>query len=90
LLASEKRKDWVRASGLQLIAFGDGGFVWQKSGSADIGQQDARIASAGIGARFNAGSYVSGSIEAAMPFLKAVESQGNSDPRVFFRLSARF
>ena len=90
LLASEKRKDWVRASGLQLIAFGDGGYVWQKSSSAALGQQDARIASAGIGARFNAGSYVSGSIEAAMPFLKTVESQGNRDPRVFFRLSARF
>lgn len=89
-LDGKKRKKWMRNSGLQVHAFGDGGYVWQASSSQALGQQNARIASAGVGARFNAGPHLSGSVEAAMPFLKNIDSEGNRDPRVFFRLSARF
>jgi len=80
---------FLRGTGIQVYAFGDGGEIWQ-DGSQLIGQEDGRIASAGLGARFNLGANISGSVEVAQPFIRDVESQGNRDPRVFFELLGRF
>ena len=76
-------------SGVQMYAFGDGGEVWQED-AGSTGQQKDRIASAGIGMRFNLGDHISGSVEGAQPLLQDVSSKGDRDPRVFFELVGRF
>lgn len=78
-----------RDTGLQIYGFSDGGYVWQEDAEV-TGQQNDRIASAGVGARFNINTNLSGSIEAAQPFAQPVSSKGNRDPRVFFQLVGRF
>jgi hemolysin activation/secretion protein len=80
---------YLRGTGVQIFAFGDGGAVWQVDGDI-TGQQNGKIASAGFGARFNLGPSLSGSVEVAKPFVKDVGSRGDRDPRVFFELTARF
>jgi hemolysin activation/secretion protein len=79
----------LRQTSVQFYGFSDGGFVWQED--ADVtGQQKDRIASAGLGARFNIGAHFSGSVEVAQPFAQPVSSKGSRDPRVFVQVVARF
>ena len=79
----------LRETSVQFYGFSDGGFVWQED--ADVtGQQNDRIASAGLGARFNIGAHFSGSVEAAQPFAQPVSSKGSRDPRVFVQVVGRF
>jgi hemolysin activation/secretion protein len=82
-------EDW-KGFAMQVFAFGDGGRVWQDLGNGFSGQQNASLASAGGGARFNLGPYTSLSLEVAKPFVQNVRSEGNKDPRVFFNLTNRF
>lgn len=80
---------FLRGTGVQFYGFGDGGYVWQKDAKVTR-QQNDRIASAGVGARFNFGEHLSGSVEAAQPFAQPVSSKSSRDPRVFFQLVGRF
>jgi len=75
--------------GLQVYGFGDGGAVWQRD-VGDVAEVNDRLASAGVGFRFNFGSHLSGSVEVAKPHMKNIQSQGDRKPRVFFDLASRF
>jgi hemolysin activation/secretion protein len=74
---------------LQVYGFGDGGAVWQHN-VASVAEENERLASAGVGFRFNLGSHLSGNVEVAKPLLKNIQSQGDRGPRVFFDLASRF
>jgi hemolysin activation/secretion protein len=80
---------FLRGTGLQIYTFGDGGYVWQE-GDAVTGQENDKIASAGLGLRINLGQYLSANVEAAQPFGQVVASKGNKDPRIFGQIVARF
>jgi hemolysin activation/secretion protein len=54
------------------------------------GQENDKIASAGLGLRINLGQYLSANVEAAQPFGQVVASKGNKDPRIFGQIVARF
>lgn len=75
-------------SGFQGYLFGDGGAVWQEG--APNGQTNDKIASAGVGVRFNVGEHFSGNVEVAQPFVREVSARGDKMPRVFFGLIGRF
>lgn len=76
-------------TGVQFYGFADGGAVWQEDAQFTQQRKD-RIASAGIGLRFNVGAHVSGNVEVGKPFIQDVTSTGNREPRVFFQLIGRF
>jgi hemolysin activation/secretion protein len=75
-------------AGYQGYIFGDGGAVWQEG--SQIGQTNDKIASAGVGLRFNVGEHFSGNVEVAQPFVREVSSRSDKMPRVFFGLVGRF
>lgn len=70
-------------------AFYDIGKVWDADNTAANNRMRS-IASAGVGARFRLGNYVTGEVEAAKPLTRRVETQNNKDIRLFGRLSASF
>jgi len=80
---------FLRGTGLQIYTFGDGGYVWQQ-GNAVTGQENDKIASAGLGARVNLGQHLSANVEVAQPFGQVVASKGTKDPRIFGQIVARF
>ena len=75
-------------AGYQGYLFGDGGAVWQEG--TPNGQTNEKIASAGVGLRFNVGEHFSGNVEVAQPFVREVSSSGDKMPNVFFGLVGRF
>ena len=68
----------------QLYGFYDLGAAW------DANDRRESLASAGGGVRIGLFDRISGSLEIATPLTRPVEATGDKDPRVFFRLSARF
>lgn len=72
----------------QAFVFYDAGKVFQSDGKAG---NDASIASAGAGVRFNMNDNFSGSLTLARPLTKGVDSDnGDKDWRGYFSLSVRY
>lgn len=71
-----------------LFGYLEGGYVWNR-GSFITDRRDS-VASAGFGSRFSLPWGISGEAELAFPLNRAVASEGNKDPRVFFRLTKSF
>lgn len=74
---------------LQLYGFYDVGKVWNRD--PGTGESPRRsLASAGVGTRFSATSWLSGSFEVAQPLTRVVDTTHNKNPRAFFSLTAQF
>ena len=77
-------------AGYQIYGFYDVGAIWRK----DPGALDKRtdLSSAGLGVRFNFREWLSGSMEAAWPLTREVDSRtiDVDSRRGFFTLTSRF
>jgi len=73
----------------QVYGFYDIGKVWDKDNTV-VRDQERSIASAGLGLRVNVNDNLAGTIEAAMPLTRRVETEGDKDLRLFGSLTARF
>ena len=71
-----------------LYSFLEGGYAWNK-GSFLPDREDSLLA-AGLGVRFELPFNITGEVEGALPLTRIVASEGNRDPRVFFRLTKSF
>jgi hemolysin activation/secretion protein len=76
-------------SDLQAYTFFDYGKVWNRFETA-TGSRSDDLFSAGLGIRFNITDVISGYVEFNKPLDQKVSSEGNTDGRAFFSLSARF
>lgn len=88
-LRFSKRPDIPILNFYQLYGFWDFGTTFE----IDPINQDATrsAASAGLGVRFGLTKFVSGYLELAKPLTRPVALEGNGkDPRIFFRVSARY
>ena len=74
---------------LQAYTFFDYGKVWNRFETA-IGNKSDSLYSVGLGIRFNITDVISGYAEWNKPLDQEVGSEGNTDGRAFFSLSARF
>ncbi len=78
---------WVQGS--QLFAYYDIGSVWLND--PIFGEEEqASLASTGLGLRFNLVNGMSGSAMVGFPLTRDVVSEGDDDPRFFFSLLKRF
>jgi hemolysin activation/secretion protein len=74
---------------LQAYTFFDYGKVWNRFETATVSKSDD-LYSMGLGIRFNITDVISGYVEWNKPLDQKVSSEGNTDGRAFFSLSARF
>lgn len=79
--------EWLNA--YQLYSYYDIGTVHVNAATTGSDSQMS-LASAGGGVRFNFIHNIYGYTEIDFPLTKAIASENNSDPRVFFSLSAQF
>ena len=73
----------------QVYGFYDIGKVWDNDNTV-VKDRQRSIASAGIGLRVNVNENVAGTLEAALPLTRRVETENDKDMRVFGSLTARF
>jgi hemolysin activation/secretion protein len=85
--AFQPKKKYFRD--LQAYTFFDYGKVWNRFETA-IGSKSDDLYSIGLGIRFNITDVISGYVEWNKPLDQEVASEGNTDGRAFFSLSARF
>jgi hemolysin activation/secretion protein len=74
----------------QFYGFADGGSTTNITPLSATDPKTKSLTSAGIGARFGAGKYVTGSVEIAQPLSRVVANQNNKNTRLFASLSVRF
>ena len=74
---------------LQAYTFFDYGKVWNRF-ETTTGSKSDDLYSVGLGIRFNITDLISGYVEWNKPLDQEVSSEGNTDGRAFFSLSARF
>lgn len=74
---------------MQAYTFFDYGKVWNRF-ETTTGSKSDDLFSAGLGIRFNITDVISGYVEFNKPLDQKVSSEGNTDGRAFFSLSARF
>lgn len=74
---------------MQAYTFFDYGKVWNRTETA-TGSKSDDLYSMGLGIRFNLTDVISGYVEWNKPLDQEVSTEGNTDGRVFFSLSARF
>lgn len=74
---------------VQFYGFYDIGKVWDRD-NAIVSDKQRSLASVGGGLRVNLNENFAGTVEMAVPLTRAVETQGNKDPRFFGSLTARF
>jgi hemolysin activation/secretion protein len=85
--AFQPKKKYFRD--LQAYTFFDYGKVWNRTETA-TGSKSDDLYSIGLGIRFNITDVISGYVEWNKPLDQEVSSEGNTDGRAFFSLSARF
>ena len=85
--AFQPKKKYFRD--LQAYTFFDYGKVWSRYENTAGSKSDA-LYSMGLGIRFNLTDVISGYVEWNKPLGQEVSSEGNTDGRAFFSLSARF
>ena len=85
--AFQPKKKYFRD--LQAYTFFDYGKVWNRLENA-TGSKSDDLYSMGLGIRFNITDVISGYVEWNKPLDQEVSSEGNTDGRTFFSLSARF
>jgi hemolysin activation/secretion protein len=73
----------------QAYTFFDYGKVWSRFENS-TGSKSDNLYSMGLGIRFNITDVISGYVEWTKPLEQEVSSEGNTDGRAFFSLSARF
>jgi hemolysin activation/secretion protein len=83
----EVAKPWLDS--FQLYGYYDIGTVWLNE-IAPGTRDEFSLASVGTGVRTNFTSNLYGYVEVGFPLTRAVASENNHDPRVFFSVTARF
>jgi len=85
--AFQPKKKYLRD--VQAYSFFDFGTVWNRV-PISTGSTVQDLNSLGLGVRFNVTDIISGYLEWGKPLNKEVSSEGDTDGRFFFNLSARF
>lgn len=74
---------------LQVYGFYDVGRVWDRDNTV-VRNRIRSLSSSGAGLRFTVNENISGNFEVAVPLTRDVETSGDTDPRAFGGLTARF
>ena len=83
------KTDWEYLKSFQAYLYFDHGTVWlQKATAAQ--EKSNSLTATGLGVRGNINEWLSGYLEVGQPLSGDVNAEGNSDPRIFFSLNARY
>ncbi|MDC1123174.1 ShlB/FhaC/HecB family hemolysin secretion/activation protein [Nitrospinaceae bacterium] len=83
------KTDWSYLKSFQAYFYFDHGTVAIRNSTAVQKSSDS-LTSAGLGVRANISEWLSGYLEVGQPLSGDVNAEGNSDPRFFFSLNARY
>ena len=83
------KTDWKYLKSFQAYLYFDHGAVWLRNATATQ-DKSSSLTATGLGVRGNINEWLSGYLEVGQPLSGDVNAEGNSDPRIFFSLNARY
>ena len=83
------KTDWEYLKSFQAYLYFDHGTVWLRNATA-AQEKSSSLTAIGLGVRGNINEWLSGYLEVGQPLSGDVNAEGNSDPRIFFSLNARY